>query len=89
MGGDKIPIRDQEFLGFGGLLSQVYQIFLQDYFSSHHIDKKVKVLRNKEVPLVQVQWPHRKGSEWTWEPESEIREQYPELFLEVDFERKF
>ena len=25
-------------------------------------DRKIKVLRNKEVPLVQVQWQHRKGS---------------------------
>ena len=38
------------------------------------LDRKVKVLRNKEVPLVQVQWQHRKGSEWMWEPESEMRE---------------
>ena len=44
------------------------------------LDRKIKVLRNKEVPLVQVQWQHRKGSELTWEPESEIREQHPELF---------
>ena len=50
------------------------------------LDKKVKVLRNKEVPLVQVQWKHRKGSEWTWESESEMHEQYPELFSQDDFE---
>ena len=43
-------------------------------------DRKVKVLRNKEVPLVQVQWQHRKGSELTWESEFEMRDQYPELF---------
>ena len=43
-------------------------------------DRKIKVLRNKEVPLVQVQWQHRKGSELTWEPEQEMREQHPELF---------
>ena len=43
-------------------------------------DRKVKVLRNKEVPLVQVQWQHRKASELTWESESEMWDQYPELF---------
>ena len=37
-------------------------------------DRKIKVLRNKEVPLVLVQWQHRKGSEMTWEPEREMRE---------------
>ena len=49
-------------------------------------DRKIKVLRNKEVPLVLVQWQHRKGSEMTWEPEREMREQHPELFSERDFE---
>ena len=44
------------------------------------LDRKIKVLRNKEVPLVQVQWQHWRGSELTWEPESEMREQHPELF---------
>ena len=44
-------------------------------------DRKVKVLRNKEVPLVQVQWQHPHGSELTWESETEMRDQYPELFL--------
>ena len=50
------------------------------------LDRRIKVLRNKEVPLVQVQWQHRKGSELTWEPESEMRVQHPELFVEQDFE---
>ena len=45
-------------------------------------DRKTKVLRNKEIPLVLVQWQHRKGSEMTWEPEREMREQHPELFSE-------
>ena len=44
------------------------------------LDRKTKTLRNKEVELVKVQWQHRKGSEWTWEPEDEMREHYPELF---------
>ena len=45
-------------------------------------DRKIKVLRNKEVPLVLVQWQHQKGSEMTWELEREMREQHPELFAE-------
>ncbi|KAJ9544494.1 hypothetical protein OSB04_024201 [Centaurea solstitialis] len=44
------------------------------------IDRKVKRLRSKEIGIVKVQWQHRKGSEWTWEPEAEMREHYPELF---------
>ena len=49
-------------------------------------DRRIKALRNKEVSLVQVQWQHRKGSKLTWESELEMREQYPELFAERDFE---
>ena len=50
------------------------------------LDQKTKRLRNKEVKLVKVQWQHRKGSEWTWEPESEMRGFYPELFGPAGFE---
>ena len=38
------------------------------------VDRKITVLWNKEVPLVDVQWQHRRGSQLTWEPESEMRE---------------
>ena len=41
-----------------------------------NMDRKVKVLRNKEVPLVQVQWPHRSSSKLTWALEYKIREQH-------------
>ena len=50
------------------------------------LERKMKVLRNTEVPLVKVQWEHRMGSEWTWESEAEMQEHYPELFDAVDFE---
>ena len=50
------------------------------------LERKKKILRNKEIPLVKVQWEHRKGSEWTWEPEAEMREHYPTLFIPADFE---
>ena len=52
------------------------------------LDRKSKDLRNKRVELVKVQWQHRKGTEWTWESEDEIREHYPGLFrnLAADFE---
>ncbi|KAI3701131.1 hypothetical protein L2E82_45776 [Cichorium intybus] len=50
------------------------------------IERKIKALRNKTIGLVKVQWQHRKGSEWTWEPEEEMRRHYPELFTGTDFE---
>ncbi|CAH1418427.1 unnamed protein product [Lactuca virosa] len=50
------------------------------------MERKMKILRNKEIPLVKVQWEHRRGSEWMWEPEAEMREHYLELFAAADFE---
>ncbi|KAI3743345.1 hypothetical protein L1987_61052 [Smallanthus sonchifolius] len=44
------------------------------------LDKKDKRLRNKVIQLVKVQWKHRKGSEATWETETEMKESYPHLF---------
>ena len=52
------------------------------------LDKKTKDLRNKTVVMVNVQWKHRKGLEWTWEPEVEMGEQYTEFFAVMDFEDK-
>ncbi|KAJ9552642.1 hypothetical protein OSB04_016687 [Centaurea solstitialis] len=49
------------------------------------LEWKVKTLRNKEIRYVKVLWQHRKGLEWTWEPEVEMRAHYPELFHGVDF----
>ena len=48
------------------------------------LDRKTK--RNKVVNLVKVQWHHRRGSEWTWDLEDEMREHYPDLFSVPDFE---
>jgi hypothetical protein len=49
------------------------------------LEWKVKTLRNKEIKYVKVLWQHRKGSEWTWEPEADMRAHYPELFEGIDF----
>ncbi|KAJ9555962.1 hypothetical protein OSB04_010576 [Centaurea solstitialis] len=44
------------------------------------LERKTKTLRNKEIGIVKVQWEHRKGSEWTWDPEDEMQRNHPELF---------
>ena len=50
------------------------------------LDKRTKNMHNKEVDHVKVWWKHRNGSEWTWEPEDEMREHFPELIAATDFE---
>ena len=44
------------------------------------IDREVKQQRNKQVSLVKMLWQHHCMEEATWEPESIMRAQYPQLF---------
>ena len=44
------------------------------------LDRKIKTLRNKEIPLVKVLWRNQKTEEATWEREEEMRTFHPELF---------
>ncbi|KAA0033475.1 pol protein [Cucumis melo var. makuwa] len=44
--------------------------------------REVKMLRNKEIPLVKVLWRNHRMEEATWEREDNMRSRYPELFEE-------
>ncbi|CAL9002196.1 unnamed protein product [Prunus brigantina] len=44
------------------------------------LDWKTQVLRTREIPLVKVLWRSHNVEEATWEPEDQMREQYPYLF---------
>ncbi|KAK9128574.1 hypothetical protein Syun_017371 [Stephania yunnanensis] len=44
------------------------------------LDRKVKILRNKEIPSVLVKWRYHRNEELTWELESYMREYFPYLF---------
>ncbi|GKA55734.1 putative reverse transcriptase domain-containing protein [Tanacetum coccineum] len=46
------------------------------------LGRKSRQLRNKEIPLVKVEWNHRKGTSIRWEPEEKMRIRYPQLFQE-------
>ncbi|GJX97968.1 putative reverse transcriptase domain-containing protein [Tanacetum coccineum] len=46
------------------------------------LGRKSRQLRNKEIPLVKVEWKHRKGTSIRWEPEEKMRIRYPQLFRE-------
>ena len=51
------------------------------------LDREVKQLQKKQVPLVKVLWQHHGTEEATWEPEATMRAQYPQLFdLGMNFE---
>ena len=44
------------------------------------IDRKEQVLRSKVIPLVKVLWKNHEREAATWEPEVQMRRQYPQLF---------
>ncbi|KAA0053361.1 ty3-gypsy retrotransposon protein [Cucumis melo var. makuwa] len=47
--------------------------------------REVKMLRNREIPLVKVLWRNHWVEEATWEREDDMRSRYPELFEESNF----
>jgi hypothetical protein len=46
------------------------------------LERSLKRLRNKEVPLVKVLWGDPERGEMTWETEASMREKYPTLFTD-------
>ena len=44
------------------------------------LDRQIKKLRNKEIPIVKVKWSRHSPKEATWEVEKDMRVQYPYLF---------
>ncbi|KAK2449583.1 hypothetical protein QL285_008768 [Trifolium repens] len=44
------------------------------------VDRDVKSLRNKKIPVVKVEWSESPDGEFTWELESDMKEHYPHLF---------
>ncbi|KAA0042118.1 pol protein [Cucumis melo var. makuwa] len=44
--------------------------------------REMKMLRNREIPLVKVLWRNHRVEEATWEREDDMRARYPELFEE-------
>ena len=44
------------------------------------MDREVKQLKQSRIPIVKVRWNSRRGPEYTWEREDQIRKKYPHLF---------
>ena len=44
------------------------------------VDRKEQVLRTKVIPLIKVLWRNHEREAATWEPEAQMRRQYPQLF---------
>ncbi|GJX38611.1 putative reverse transcriptase domain-containing protein [Tanacetum coccineum] len=44
------------------------------------IDREVKKLQQSRIPIVKVRWNSRRGPEFTWEREDQMKKKYPHLF---------
>ncbi|GJT94526.1 putative reverse transcriptase domain-containing protein [Tanacetum coccineum] len=45
------------------------------------MDREVKKLKRSRIPIVKVRWNSRRGPEFTWEREDEMKRKYPQLFV--------
>ncbi|GJS22667.1 putative reverse transcriptase domain-containing protein [Tanacetum coccineum] len=46
------------------------------------VERDVKKLKRRRIPLVKVLWKSRQGAEYTWEREDKFRKKYSNLFFE-------
>ncbi|GKD00450.1 hypothetical protein Tco_1170724 [Tanacetum coccineum] len=44
------------------------------------MDREVKELKQSRIPIVKVRWNSRRGPEFTWECEDQMKKKYPHLF---------
>nr|GFA33332.1 putative reverse transcriptase domain-containing protein [Tanacetum cinerariifolium] len=47
------------------------------------MDREIKQLRQSRIPIIKVRWNSKRGPEYTWEREDEIRAKYPHLFSNI------
>ncbi|GJR46794.1 reverse transcriptase domain-containing protein [Tanacetum coccineum] len=47
------------------------------------MDREVKQLKQSYIPIVKVRWNSKRGPEFTWEREDQIRAKYPHLFSNI------
>ncbi|GKE72808.1 hypothetical protein Tco_1534849 [Tanacetum coccineum] len=45
------------------------------------MDRKVKRLKQSRIPIVKVRWNSRRGPEFTWEREDQMKKKYPHIFV--------
>ncbi|GJR46126.1 hypothetical protein Tco_1314229 [Tanacetum coccineum] len=47
------------------------------------MDREVKQLKQSHIPIVKVRWNSKRGPEFMWEREDQIRVKYPHLFSNI------
>ena len=44
------------------------------------MDREIKRLKQSRIPIVKVRWSAKRGPEFTWEREDQMKLKYPHLF---------
>ncbi|KAK1411670.1 hypothetical protein QVD17_38227 [Tagetes erecta] len=44
------------------------------------MDREIKKLKRSRIPIVKVRWESKRGPEFTWEREDQMKKKYPHLF---------
>jgi hypothetical protein len=44
------------------------------------VERKVKMLRKNKITIVKVKWNAKRGPEYTWEPEMEMKKKHRHVF---------
>ncbi|KAI3802153.1 hypothetical protein L1987_30280 [Smallanthus sonchifolius] len=47
------------------------------------MDREVKQLKRSRIPIVKVRWESKRGPEFTWEQEDQMKLKYPHLFIDT------
>ena len=47
------------------------------------MDREVKRLKQSRIPIVKVRWSSKRGPEFTWEREDQMKQKYPHLFAKT------
>ncbi|KAD4981934.1 hypothetical protein E3N88_18605 [Mikania micrantha] len=47
------------------------------------MDQGVKKLKHSRIPIVKVRWEGKRGAEFTWEREDQMKLKYPHLFTSI------
>ena len=48
------------------------------------LERGMRRLRSKDIPMLRIQWSRRGPDEATWETEDSIQRNYPEFYAEID-----
>ncbi|GJV44335.1 reverse transcriptase domain-containing protein [Tanacetum coccineum] len=78
----------EKYLSDESLVIPMKELQLNDKFNFVEepveiIDQEVKQLKQIRIPIVKVRWNSKRGPEFTWECEDQIRSKYPHLFSNI------